>query len=151
MKRTVIAPVDLDHKAEDIVRCASRLARLHQADLIVTHVVADCGAESGYAPFSSAREAREGMAREARAWLVGLLHHLGIQGVEIVVTDGSLRESVVALAERRRACCIVTGQSRWGVLGRLAGLQGDARIARLGCDVVAADAGTRQGRATALA
>lgn len=151
MKQTVIAPVDLDHKAEDIVRCACRLARLHQADLIVTHVVADCGAESGYAPFSSARETREGMARAARAWLVGLLHHLGIQGAEIIVTDGGLRESVAALAERRHACCIVTGQPRWGVLGRLAGLHGDARIARLGCDVVAADAGARQGRAAALA
>lgn len=150
MKRTVIAPVDLDRKAEDIVRCALRLARLHQAGLIVTHVVDDYSAESSYAPFAAPGEVREGMAREARGWLTGLLHHLGIQGAEIVVAAGQLRETVASLAAQRRACCIVTGQSKWGALGNLAGLHKDARIAGLDCDVVAADAGTRLGREVAL-
>lgn len=140
MQRTVIAPVDLDCKAEHVVHCASGLARLHRAGLIVTHVVDHYSAESGYAPFASAGEIREDMTRTARGWLVGLLHHLGIHGAEIVVTAGDLRDGVATLAGQRHACYIVTGQSRWGVLGKLAGLHQEPRIARLGCDVIAAGA-----------
>lgn len=142
MNQSVIASVDLDRKAEDIVRCAARLARLSQAKLVVAHVVDDYSAESSYAPFTRPGEAREAMVREANAWLVGLLHHLGIQGADIVVTQGSLSEAVVSLAEDRRACYVVTGQSRWGLLGKLSGLHDESRIAALDCDVIGADART---------
>jgi nucleotide-binding universal stress UspA family protein len=142
MKRSVLAPVDLDRKAEDIMRCAARLARLSQAKLVVVHVVDDYSAESGYAPFTRPREVREAMARAAHAWLVGLLHHLGIQGADIVVTQGGLWEAIVSLAEDRRAGYVVTGQSKWGLLGKLSGLHDEPRIAALDCDVIGADART---------
>lgn len=140
MRRAVIAPVDLDRKAEDTVRCAARLARLSQARLVVAHVVDDYSAESGYAPFARAGEARAAMARAAHAWLVGLLHHLGIQGAEIVVVQGGLWNEVVALAEDHRACYIVTGQSRWGFLGKLTGLNEEPRLLQLDCDIINAEA-----------
>lgn len=122
-QQTVIASVDLDGKAETILRRAANLARLCQATLLVVHVVDEFCAEPGYSPFVSPGEVRRETARTTDAWLRGLLQHVGVGQGEVSVVSGDLQTQIILLAEERHAAYVVTGQSRWGLLGKLSGLE----------------------------
>jgi hypothetical protein len=76
------------------------------------------------------------MARDARAWLVGLLNHMGITNAQVVVRSGKIAEVLAQLAEERRTRYIVTGQLKWGALSKLAALGKDPRIVEARCDVL---------------
>lgn len=119
----VIAAVDLDRKAETTVRRAANLANLCQAVLLVVHVVDESGAETGYSPCISPNQVRQETALSAGAWLRGLLQHVGAGQSEIVVPRGRMQAEIVRLADERRAAYVVTGQSRWGMLGKIVGLE----------------------------
>ncbi|HSH29911.1 MAG TPA: universal stress protein [Thiohalobacter sp.] len=122
-QQSVIACVDLDRKAEMILRRAVNLARLCQAPLLVAHIVDEPGAEAGYAPFISPGRVHRETARSAGAWLRGLLQHVGAGQTEVSVSAGDLQTQIIRLAGERHAAYVVTGQSRWGILGKLAGLE----------------------------
>ncbi|BCO30687.1 hypothetical protein TspCOW1_07900 [Thiohalobacter sp. COW1] len=122
-QKTVIASVDLDRKAETTLRRAANLARLCQATLLVVHVVDEFCVESGYSPFVSPSEVRRETARTTDAWLRGLLQHIGVEQAEVSVVTGDLQTQIILLAQERHAAYVVTGQSRWGLLGKLSGLE----------------------------
>lgn len=134
-QQAVIACVDLDRKAETTVRRAANLARLCQATLLVAHVVDQSGFEAGYSPFISPSQARRETVRTAGAWLRGLLQHVGAGQAEVIVVEGSLQTQISRLAEEHHAAYIVTGQSRWGVLGRLAGLESRLQAVNPNCQL----------------
>lgn len=133
----LIAAVDLNGRAEGIIQRAARLARFGNLRLVVTHVVEHhTGLESDHVPFVTPAQLRAAMARDARAWLVGLLHHLGMPETEIVITEGNVAEALAALGAEHRARTIVTGSLKWGAISKLAGLGADPRLRAVRCDVL---------------
>lgn len=143
----LIAAVDLNHRAEGIVRRAARLAALCHGRLILLHVVEfEAGYESDYVPLLSPDQVRGDMERQARAWLLGLVCHLNLTGVEIVVRSGRLNDVVTELALERQARYILTGSSTWGFFSQLGGLARDRRLLALGCDLVGMADEWRPGR-----
>lgn len=133
----VIAAVDLNGKAERVIRSSAGLARARGLHLAVTHVVDRLGLfESDHVPVYSRAELEGSLARYARGWVLGLLHHLDLPNVEVVVLSGDPRDAIAVLAEERRARAIVVGKSWLGPLGKLAGLAADRRIRALGCEVL---------------
>ncbi len=143
----LIAAVDLNHRAEGIVRRAARLAALCHGRLILLHVVEfEAGYESDYVPLLTPNQVRGDMERQARAWLLGLVCHLNLTGVEIVVRSGRLNDVVTELALERQARYILTGSSKWGFFSQLGGLARDRRLLALGCDLVGMADEWRPGR-----
>lgn len=122
-QQCVIAAVDLDRKAETTVRRAVNLSRLCRAALLVVHVVDASGDEAGYPAFISPSQVRQETLRSTGAWLRGLMQHVGAGEAEVLVVEGRLQTEIVRLADERHAAYVVTGQSRWGMLGKLAGLE----------------------------
>ena len=137
-QQSVIASVDLDRKAETTVRRAVSLASLCQAPLLVVHVVDESGSEAGYSPFISPSRVRRETARTTDAWLRGLLQHIGAGDAEVIVVEGELQTQITRLAGERHAAYVVTGQSRWGVLGKLAGLEQRLQSANPHCQLFGA-------------
>lgn len=143
----LIAAVDLNHRAEGIVRRAARLAALCHGRLILLHVVEfDAGYESDYVPLLTPDQVRGDMERQARAWLLGLACHLNLTGVEIIVRSGRLHDVVTDLALERQARYILTGSPRWGVFSRLGSLARERRLLAVGCDLVGMADEWRSGR-----
>lgn len=133
----LIAAVDLNGRAEGIIQRAARLARFGNLRLVVTHVVEHhTGFESDHVPFATPAQLRAALARDARAWLLGLMHHLEMPETEIVVAEGRVGEALAALAVEQRARTIVTGTLKWGAISKLAGLAADPRLRSLRCDVL---------------
>jgi hypothetical protein len=136
----LIAAVDLNDQAAAVLRRASKLAALCRADLVVAHVVDyHSGYESDHAPFHTPSEVRSSLIRCARAWLLGLLHHLDIpalETVELVVIAGRPLDAIASLAAERSPQFIMTGRSAWGGFSPLAGLSRDPRVRAQGCDVL---------------
>lgn len=122
-QQCVIAAVDLDRKAETTVRRAVNLARLCHAALLVVHVVDVSADEAGHPPFISPSRVRRETIRSTGAWLRGLMQHAGAGQAEVLVVGGRLQTEIVRLADERHAAYVVTGQSRWGMFGKLAGLE----------------------------
>lgn len=122
-QQCVIAAVDLDSKAETTVRRAVNLVRLCHAALLVVHVVDASGDEAGYSPFISPSKVHQEAVRSTGAWLRGLMQHVGAGEAEVLVVEGRLQTEIVHLADERHAAYVVTGQSRWGMFGKLAGLE----------------------------
>ncbi|RRQ20565.1 universal stress protein [Thiohalobacter thiocyanaticus] len=137
-QQSVITFVDLDRKAETTVRRAANLARLCQAPLLVVHVVDESEVEAGYSPFISPSQASRETARTTGAWLRGLLQHAGAGQAEIIVVEGRLQPEIIRLAEERHAAYVVTGQSRWGILGKLTGLEQRLQSVNPHCQLFAA-------------
>jgi nucleotide-binding universal stress UspA family protein len=136
----LIAAVDLNNQAAGVLRRATKLAAMCHADLVVTHVVDYRGVfESDHVPVRSPAEVQGSLTRQARAWLLGLLHHLDAAGpgVEIRVSAGQPLGEIADLATERGARFIVMGRQAWGRrFGALAGLAQDPRIQALNCDVI---------------
>jgi nucleotide-binding universal stress UspA family protein len=135
----VVAAVDLNARAEGVVRRAAKLAAMCQGALVIAHVVDHrAGYESDQVPLVPQSEVRAQMVRYARAWLVGLACHIdpAVGDVEIVVEVGRPRERLAALAKARHARYLLVGRSRWGLLSPVAGLV-KALSGVGGCDVLA--------------
>jgi len=136
-QRCLIVAVDLDRHVESIIRRAANVARFGNLPLMVVHVVEhDCGFETDHIPFRTPDELRATMAREARAWLLGVVHHLGLPDTEVVTRSGNLPDVLADLAVARRARYVVTGSPAWGALSRLASLANDSRLAAIRCDLL---------------
>jgi nucleotide-binding universal stress UspA family protein len=135
--RAVIAAVDLDRKAEGVIRRATRLAGPSGLHLVVAHVVDHLGLfESDHIPVYTSAELETSLARYARGWVLGLLHHLDLPNVEVVVLIGNPSDAIANLARERGARTVVVGKPWLRRLGTLAGLGADRRIRALGCEVV---------------
>lgn len=133
----LVVAVDLDRHAENTIRRAASVARFSGLALVVAHVVEhDTGCESDHVPFLTPQELRARMARQARAWLLGAVHHLGLESAEIVAVAGTLPDTLAEVAAARQARYIVTGPLRWGALSRLATLSGHACLAELRCEIL---------------
>lgn len=133
----VIAAIDLDSRAEGIIRQAARNAAAGGMHLLVAHVVDHLGLfESDHIPVYNRAELKASLERYARAWVLGLLHHLDLPSVEVVVRTGNPRQEIATLAEERGARTVVAGKSWVGPFGALAGLAADKRIRALGCEVL---------------
>jgi nucleotide-binding universal stress UspA family protein len=139
----LIAAVDLNNRAAGVLRRATKLAALCHADLLVAHVVDYRGVfESDHIPAHGPADVQASLVRQARAWLLGLLHHLDAAGptVEIRVSAGQPLGEIADLAVERRARFIVMGRQAWGRhFGPLAGLAQDPRVQALNCDVIAVE------------
>ena len=134
----IIAAVDLDGRAPDVVEHAAKLAALSRADLIVVHVVDyQGGYESDHAPVQSPAQVRKAMIDHARASLVGLVHllDLPVGHVEIIVEWGAVADTLLALAAALHPVYVLAGRSRWGMLGSLGGLE-QVLESRTGCDLL---------------
>ena len=133
----LIAAVDLNARAEGVIRRASRLAHFGDMTLVVVHVVEyHTGFESDHAPAATPRQLHAEMARAARAWLLGLLHHMNMSEAEVVVESGKPAEELAQLVATRRPRYLVTGALKWGRLSKLATLPRDPRVLAARCDVL---------------
>jgi nucleotide-binding universal stress UspA family protein len=135
---TIVAAVDLNPKAESVLQRAIKLAALCQAHLVVVHAVDyQPGMEDeDHVPAHTPEEVRASLVRAARAWLLGLVHHLDVPSVEIVVEQGHPSEVIATLADQRGARYVVAGHPRWGALTPIARLERDPRIRAVDCDVL---------------
>jgi hypothetical protein len=121
----VLAAVDLDHQALEVIAQAGRLAALCQGHLVVVHVVDDTGAEAPDKPFPERRgDLRQAMARHARASLVGMISHLDLPNawVEVRVEFGAVAPTLAKIAADLQPRYCLVGPSRLGPLSPSAGL-----------------------------
>jgi hypothetical protein len=133
----LVVAVDLDRHAENTIRRAASVARFSRLALVVVHVVEhDTGCEADHVPFLAPQELRARMARQARAWLLGVVHHLGLKDAEIVAVPGNLPATLADVAAEHRARYLVTGPLRWGALSRLAALSRHARLVATHCEIL---------------
>lgn len=133
----LVVAVDLDRHAENTIRRAARVARFSGLALVVVHVVEhDTGCEADHLPFLAPQELRAHMARQARAWLLGVAHHLGLRDAQIVAVPGTLPATLADIAAEHRARYLVTGPLRWGALSRLATLSRHARLVEAHCEIL---------------
>jgi hypothetical protein len=137
---SILAAVDLDRHATHVISQASRLAALCQGHLVVAHVVDDADLFMPDLPFPQRPgDAREAMARHARASLVGMVSHLDLPNdwVEIRVEVGPITQTLadVATAIQPRYCLL--GPARLGPLSPTTGLvaaigpRGDCEVLRV--------------------
>lgn len=122
---SILAAVDLDRHATHVISQASRLAALCHGHLVVAHVVDDADLFVPDQPFlQRPADARDAMARHARASLVGMVSHLDLPNawVEIRVEVGSITRTLadIATAIQPRYCLL--GPARHGPLSPSAGL-----------------------------
>jgi len=148
----LIAAVDLNDQAAGVLRRAVKLAALCHADLVVAHVVDYRGVfESDHIPVRGPAEVQASLMRYARAWLLGLLHHLdaAVDDLEIRVSAGQPLNEIADLAVERSARFVLMGRPTWGYFSPLAGLGQDQRVQTLGCDVISVEgvAGNKLGGA----
>lgn len=121
----ILAAVDLDRHATHVISQASRLAALCQGHLVLVHVIDDAGLFMPDQPFPQRPgDARDAMARHARASLVGMVSHLDLPSdwVEIRVEVGPLTQTLAGIASAIQPRYCLLGSARLGPLSPSAGL-----------------------------
>lgn len=141
----IIAAVDLDSLASEVIEHGAKLAAVSGADLIVAHAVEyEGGYESDHIPSHTPAQVRNHMRRYARASLVGLVHHLGlpVSRIEVRVESGSVADALLALATELHPSHLLVGRSRWSLLSPISGLASTLK-AQTGCDLLVVPKGTK--------
>jgi hypothetical protein len=121
----ILAAVDLDRHAANVIEQAARLAALCQARLVVAHVVDGApGYESDHPFPQRPGDLREAMTRYARAWMVGVINHLDLSNewVEIRIETGPLTRTLMDLVVGLQPRYCLLGPARLRPLSPSAGL-----------------------------
>ena len=128
MKKILIA-LDYDPSAEKIADAGHALAKAMNADVILLHVTAeaayyaamDYSPVMGYAGFSgftsmNLSEMTNRLKKESEQFLQQSKKHLGDDNIITVVADGETADTILFIAEERKADIIVLGShSRSGL------------------------------------
>jgi len=144
----ILAAVDLDSRAIQVIERAARLAALCHRRLVVAHLVDHRVPMEADLPFSQPQdEVRADMVRYARASLVGMINSLDLPNTltEVRIETGPVIEGIGALVAQLGPRYCVIGRPRLRSLGATAGLAA-ALNSRGDCELLevsgAASAGT---------
>jgi len=134
----ILAAVDLDSRAIQVIERAARLAALCHGRLVVAHLVDHRVPMEADLPFSQPQEeVRADMVRYARASLVGMLNSLDLPNTlsEVRIETGPVIEGIEALVSRLGPRYCVIGHPRLRPLGATVGLAA-ALHSRGDCELV---------------
>ncbi len=121
----ILAAVDLDSRAVQVIERAARLTALCHGRLVVAHLVDHRIPMEADLPFSQPQdEVRTDMVRHARASLVGMVNSLDLPSnrSEVRVEPGPVVEGLAALVAQLGPRYCVIGRPRFRPLGATSGL-----------------------------
>lgn len=139
--RTILLAVDLSEEAEEVAARAVQMAKAHQAQLHVVHVIEPLSfAYGGDIPidFSTIQEE---IQKQAEAQLQAFCKKLGIPVTQLHLVMGRPENEVHALAESLPADLIVVGSHGRHGLALLLGSTANGVLHGAKCDVLAVKVG----------
>ncbi|MEQ5833525.1 universal stress protein [Marinobacter sp. R17] len=137
MYKTILAAIDLTEEADQVITRASELAGIHQAELVLLHVVEPVGYAYGGDIPMDLTELQEQLDKSARDQLTDLGHKHGIEDRNLLVTVGRPEAEIHRVCEERGVDLAVVGSHGRHGIQLLLGSTANGVLHGAKCDVLA--------------